>query len=183
MRPSANLRARSRPNRREHVMTILRQFARFALGGLALAALQIRPHTRRIIQPADHVRCPLRCAAGSTCWRACCAQIVGTPWQAGGGRESARCRRGDRAASVGRRRRRLHDHFGTSSPFAINVTLNKSLPYDRRRTLRRSCSPRTRRLCCWSIRTDGAIGPDLIKLAKQKPGQLSYARPAGSPSI
>jgi tripartite-type tricarboxylate transporter receptor subunit TctC len=73
--------------------------------------------------------------------------------------------------------------LGTSSPFAINVTLNKSLPYDPAKDF----AP--------IVLTSNApflllVNPsqpmqsvsDLIKLAKEKPGQLSYGSAGpGSP--
>jgi tripartite-type tricarboxylate transporter receptor subunit TctC len=73
--------------------------------------------------------------------------------------------------------------LGTSSPFAINVTLNKSLPYDPAKDF----AP--------IVLTSNApfvllVNPsqpvqsvaDLIKLAKAKPGQLSYGSAGpGSP--
>jgi tripartite-type tricarboxylate transporter receptor subunit TctC len=73
--------------------------------------------------------------------------------------------------------------LGTSSPFAINVTLNKNLPYDPAKDFApivlTSNAP-----FLLLVNPDLPVKsvPDLIKLAKQKPGQLSYGSAGpGSP--
>jgi tripartite-type tricarboxylate transporter receptor subunit TctC len=73
--------------------------------------------------------------------------------------------------------------LGTSSAFAINVTLNKSLPYDPAKDFApivlTSNAP-----FLMLVNPDLPVKsvPDLIKLAKEKPGQLSYGSAGpGSP--
>jgi tripartite-type tricarboxylate transporter receptor subunit TctC len=73
--------------------------------------------------------------------------------------------------------------LGTSTPFAINVTLHKNLPYDPARDftpiILTSNAP-----FMLLVNPDGPVHSvaDLIKLAKDKPGQLSYGSAGpGSP--
>ena len=73
--------------------------------------------------------------------------------------------------------------LGTSSAFAINVTLNKNLPYDPAKDFApivlTSNAP-----FLMLVNPDLPVKsvPDLIKLAKEKPGQLSYGSAGpGSP--
>jgi tripartite-type tricarboxylate transporter receptor subunit TctC len=73
--------------------------------------------------------------------------------------------------------------LGTSSAFAINVTLNKSLPYDPAKDFApivlTSNAPF---LLLVNPSQPVQSVPDLIKLAKEKPGQLSYGSAGpGSP--
>ena len=111
-------------------------------------------------------------------------QAGGPARQAGGDREPHRRRHRDRRR-VGRQggARRLHLMLGTSTPFAITVTLNKSLPYDPAKDFAPIAlvSNAPFMLLVHPSRPVHSVG-DLIKLAKEKPGQLSYGSAGpGSP--
>jgi len=172
-------------SRDKDVMRIC-QFARFALAGLALAALSAAP-----AHAQDYPNRPITFVV---------------PYAAGGGLDvlarMLALKLSERlgksvvvenrpgagtvigAASVAKAPPDGYTiMLGTSSPFAINVTLNKSLPYDPAKDF----TP--------IVLTSNApflllVNPsqpvqsvsDLIKLAKEKPGQLSYGSAGpGSP--
>jgi tripartite-type tricarboxylate transporter receptor subunit TctC len=73
--------------------------------------------------------------------------------------------------------------LGTSSPFAINVTLNKSLPYDPAKDFAPIVLTSNAPFMLLVNPSQPVQSvPDLIKLAKEKPGQLSYGSAGpGSP--
>ena len=68
--------------------------------------------------------------------------------------------------------------LGTSTPFAITATLNKSLPYDQPRISRRSRSPRTRRSCCWCTpRNPCSRSPTSLRWRSRSRGNSPTVRP------
>ena len=72
--------------------------------------------------------------------------------------------------------------LGTSTPFAITVTLNKSLPYDPAKDFAPIALVSNAPFMLLCIPRGRCIGRDLIGLAKEKPGQLSYGSAGpGSP--
>jgi tripartite-type tricarboxylate transporter receptor subunit TctC len=167
-------------------MTILCQFARFALGGLALAALQ-NPPAYAQDYPNRQITFVVPYAAGggldvlARMLALKLSERLGKPVvvenRPGAGTVIG-------AASVAKA---APDGYtimlGTSSPFAINVTLNKSLPYDPAKDFTpivlTSNAP-----FLLLVNPDQPVRsvPDLVKLAKEKPGQLSYGSAGpGSP--
>ena len=87
------------------------------------------------------------------------------------------------AASVAKAAPDGYTSCSTSTPFAITVTLNKSLPYDPAKDFAPIAlvSNAPFMLLVHPSRPMHSVG-DLIKLAKEKPGQLSYGSAGpGSP--